>query len=72
VNAQLHGQFAARRDSIAGAKFARMDERAKLIAKLDVEGNVAFRLNLEGQHWLSPTGQYSIENWLEKSQFVFS
>ena len=44
VNAELRREFAARGDAVAVAQFATMDEGAKLVAKLDVERNVAFGL----------------------------
>jgi hypothetical protein len=44
VNTELRGELAARRDAVAGAKFAGMDQGAELVAQLDVKGDVAFRL----------------------------
>jgi predicted deacetylase len=44
VNTQLRGEFAARRDAVARAKLAGMDQGAELIAQLDVKGYVAFGL----------------------------
>jgi len=40
----LRGQLATRRDAVAGAQFAGMDQRAKLVAQLDIKRNVAFGL----------------------------
>jgi uncharacterized protein with gpF-like domain len=44
VNTQLRGELAARRDAVTRAKFAGMDQGAKLIAQLNVERDVAFGL----------------------------
>jgi hypothetical protein len=44
VDAELASKFAAGRDAVSGAKLAGMHERSQLIAKLHVQGYVAFRL----------------------------
>src|SRR6266446_60249 len=55
VNAEHSGKLAARRDAIARAQVTRVDERAQLVAKLDVQRNVALRLEMEWKHCLSPS-----------------
>ena len=44
VNAKLHGEFAAGGDAVPGAEIPGVDERAKLVAQLDIERNVTFGL----------------------------
>jgi hypothetical protein len=44
VNAELSGKLAAGGDAVARAKLARMNEGAKLVTQLDVQGNVTFGL----------------------------
>jgi hypothetical protein len=46
VNAKGKGEFAAGGDAIAGAKIASVDQGTKLVAKLDVEWDVAFGLKV--------------------------
>ncbi len=46
VNAKGKGEFAAGGDAIAGAKIASVDQGTKLVAKLDVEWDVGFRLKV--------------------------
>ncbi len=48
VHAQLQRQFAAGGNAVARAQIAGVHQRAKLVAQLDVERNMAFRLNWSG------------------------
>ena len=54
MNAQHGGELAAGGDAVAGAQIAGVDKSAKLVAKLDVQGNVAFWLEMHWEHCLSP------------------
>jgi hypothetical protein len=47
-------EFAAGGNAVAGVKVTGVNEGAKLVAELDVEGNVAFGLKVYWQHCLSP------------------
>src|SRR5580693_191538 len=47
-----------------------MHQGAQLIAQLHVQGNVAFRLEMQRQHWLTPAGQYTGTIIDVKSQYV--
>ena len=62
MDAQHLRQFAAGGNAVARAKVTGMNEGAKLIAKLNVEGNVAFGLKVYWQHCLSPRRYFS-RNW---------
>jgi ABC-type lipoprotein export system ATPase subunit len=44
VYAELHRKLAAGRDAISGTQIACVYQRAELIAQLDVQRNVTFRL----------------------------
>jgi hypothetical protein len=55
MNAKLPGQFAARRNTVAGAQLPGVHPRAELIAQLHVQRNVALGLQMEWQHWMHPT-----------------
>ena len=46
VNAQLHGEFAAGGNAFARAQIPAMNQRANLIAQLDVQRNVALGLQM--------------------------
>src|SRR5260370_38089280 len=71
VNTEHGGGLAASRNAVAGAQIARVHEGAQLVAKLDVQRNVALWLEMEWKHCLSPSAQfYQILAWC-KSQFVF-
>jgi hypothetical protein len=59
VDAQHGGEFAAGGNAIAGAQIAGVDERAKLVTKLDVQRDVALRLEMKWQHCLSPSGYFT-------------
>src|SRR5262249_43705959 len=58
VNAEHRGELAARWDAVARAQITGMDEGAQLVAKLDVQGNVALRLQMNWKHWHSPVSQF--------------
>ena len=47
-------EFAAGGNAVAGVKVTGVNKGAKLIAKLDIKGNVAFGLKVYWQHCLSP------------------
>src|SRR5713101_2522824 len=55
VNAEHGGEFAARRNAVAGPQIACMHEGAQLVAKLDVQRNVTLWLEMEWKHCLSPS-----------------
>src|ERR1700680_4711801 len=59
MDPQHGGELAAGRNAVAGAQIARMDERAQLIAKLDVQRDVALRLEMKWQHCLSPGANFT-------------
>ena len=44
VDAQVGSEFAAGRDAVAGAQFPAMDQRAQLIAQLNIERDMTFSL----------------------------
>ena len=46
MNAKEHGQFAARGNAVAGPEVTGMNQGPQLIAKLNVEGDVAFGLKV--------------------------
>jgi hypothetical protein len=46
MHAQVLSKLAARGNPVAGTQFTSMYQRAKLVAELHVEGNVAFALKL--------------------------
>ncbi len=54
MNTEHGGEFAAGRDAVAGAQVTGVDERAQLVTKLNVEGDVGFRLEMHWEHCLSP------------------
>src|SRR5580704_15079601 len=53
------GELAARRNAVAGPQIARMDQRAQLVAKLDVQRDVALRLEMKWQHCLLPGANFT-------------
>src|ERR1700693_3971819 len=71
VNAQLRGEFAACGGAFSRAQIASVNQRADLIAQLDVERDVAFGLEMQRNHWLIQSGQSIISFSGVKSQFVF-
>jgi hypothetical protein len=72
VNTKLHGKFTARRDAISRAQIPCVYQGANLVAQLDVQRNVAFRLQVDWNHWHSPPDQCKALLCQIKSQFVFS
>jgi hypothetical protein len=72
VNAELHGKFTARRDTVSRTQIPCVYQGADLVAQLDIERNVAFRLQVDWNHWHSPPDQYKTLLCQIKSQFVFS
>src|ERR1019366_3540160 len=52
VNASMRREFAACGDAFARTQIAPMNQRANLIAQLDVERNVTLGLEMEWNHWL--------------------
>jgi ABC-type ATPase involved in cell division len=54
MNTEHLREFAAGGNAVARPKVTSVNQGAKLIAKLNVEGNVAFRLKVYWQHCLSP------------------
>jgi hypothetical protein len=54
MHAEHGGEFAAGRNAVSRAQIAGMDERAQLVAKLDIQRYVALRLEMKWQHCLSP------------------
>src|SRR6266851_8405413 len=48
-----------------------MNQRANLIAQLDVERNVALGLQMQWNHWLTQSGQSILPFSVVKGQFVF-
>ena len=55
VNAEHGRELAARRNAVAGTQISRVHEGAQLVAKLDVQRNVALWLEMEWKHCLSPS-----------------
>ena len=55
MNAEHGREFTAGRNAIARAQISGVDEGPQLIAKLDVQRNVALRLEMEWKHCLSPS-----------------
>src|SRR5260370_1245500 len=55
VNAEHGCELAASRNAVAGPQIARVHKRAQLVAKLDVQRNVALWLEMEWKHCLSPS-----------------
>src|SRR6267154_3413031 len=53
MDAQDGSELAAGRNAVARAKIASVDQRAQLVAQLDIERNVTFGLEMYGQHCLS-------------------
>jgi hypothetical protein len=62
VNSQHGGELAASGNAVAGAQIARMNKGAQLVAKLDVERNVALWLEMKWKHCLSPSAN-STRDW---------
>jgi hypothetical protein len=54
VNAQHGSELAAGGDAVTGTQITGVYESAKLVAKLDVQGNVTFWLEVHWEHCLSP------------------
>jgi ABC-type sulfate/molybdate transport systems ATPase subunit len=54
MNTEHLRKFAAGGNAVAGAKVTSVNQGAKLIAELNVQGNVAFGLKVYWQHCLSP------------------
>ena len=46
MDAEGESEFAAGGDAVTRTQIARVDQRADLVAKLDIEGNVAFGLKV--------------------------
>src|SRR5262249_29976542 len=59
VDAQNGREFPAGRDAVAGAQIACVHQGTKLVAQLDIERNVAFRLKVYRKHCLSPEANLS-------------
>ena len=55
MHAKVLGQLAAGGNAVARAQLAAVDHGAKLVANLKVKRDVTFGLELQWQHWLSPT-----------------
>ena len=72
MHSQHPRQFAACRDAVARAQIARVHQRPQLVAQLDIQRNVAFRLEMYRKHWLSPKSQFYTTLACYKSQFVSS
>src|SRR6266566_8166861 len=72
VDAELQGKFTARRNAVSRTQIACVYQGAKLVAQLDVERNVTFRLQMHRDHWYSQPVQYRGILCRVKSQFVFS
>src|SRR5256885_11274836 len=53
MDAKNRGELAAGGNAITRTKVAGVNERAKLITQLDIEGNMTFGLEMYGQHCLS-------------------
>jgi hypothetical protein len=54
MDAEQLREFAAGGNAVAGAKITGVNKGPKLVAKLDVQGNMAFGLKVYWQHCLSP------------------
>src|ERR1051326_7934505 len=72
VHAQHNRKLAAGRDAVARPQVAGMHQGAKLVAQLDIQGNMALRLKVDRKHWFLPQGQLYMELACYKSQYVFS
>src|SRR5258708_9262489 len=59
MNAEHGREFTAGGNAVTRAQISGVDEGPQLIAKLDVERNVALRLELEWKHCLSPSANSS-------------
>ena len=55
MNAEHGRELTAGRNAVARAQISGVDEGPQLIAKLDVQRNVALRLEMEWKHCLSPS-----------------
>jgi hypothetical protein len=54
VHAKHGGELTAGGNAVAWAQIAGVHKGAQLVAKLDVQGDVALRLEMKWQHCLSP------------------